>query len=245
MTEQQQQTVARTYKYVAVAAAIRHTIETSLSPFDAVPSERDLMALYGVSRMTVRQAIATLVDEGLVYNVHGSGTYVGAPDLVSKPPKLTSFTEDMAGRGLKASSQILALSLERADSAVALSLGLSPGSECTHIRRLRLADDKPMAIEDVYVPRTILDIEQFRLGESLYQQLGAAGYDVLRAEQTIQAITLDPEAGSLLGVAPNASALSVTRVSSSRHGQRIEFARTIYRADRYTFQLTVTRDAEK
>ncbi len=242
MTEQEQLNMPRTYKYEKVAVAIRDFIGSSLSPFDALPSERELMAQYGVSRMTVRQAIAILADEGLVYNVHGSGTYVGSSDLVYKTPKLTSFTEDMANRGFTASSRILALSRDQADEGIARSLGIPSGSECTHIRRLRLADNKPMAIEDVYLPRTVLDIEQFQLGESLYQQLSAGGHDIVRADQEIKAVTLDADSARLLDVAPNAAALLVTRVGSSRKGHLIEFARTIYLSDRYTFQRADTRE---
>ena len=233
------------HKYETVAAGIRDTIAASLRPHDALPSERDLMSVYGVSRMTVRRAIAKLVDEGRVYNIHGSGTYVGSTDLFLKTPKLTSFTEDMMSRGFAASSRVLALTSVRATGEIARSLNISVESECTHIRRLRLADENPMAIEDVYLPREVLALEDFKLAESLYSQLDHAGHELHRAEQEIQAITLDDEQSRLLGVDPGTAALSVTRVSSSRRGQLIEYARTIYRADRYTFQLAVTKESEK
>lgn len=230
------------HKYEEVAASIRESIAQSMAPHDALASERELMAIHGVSRMTVRKAIATLVDEGRVYNVHGSGTYVGSADIFSKTPKLTSFTEDMISRGAVPSSRVLELARIDAPDGVAAALGLSPDAQTTHIRRLRLADDVPIAIEDVYVPVSVLEIESLNLGASLYEQLRNAGHDVYRAEQEIKAITLSPQESQLLEVAPGEAALSVTRVSSSRRGQLIEFARTTYRADRYTFQLAVTRD---
>lgn len=230
------------HKYEEVAASIRESIAQSMAPHDALASERELMVIHGVSRMTVRKAIATLVDEGRVYNVHGSGTYVGSADIFSKTPKLTSFTEDMISRGAVPSSRVLELARIDAPDGVAAALGLSPAAQTTHIRRLRLADDVPIAIEDVYVPVSVLEIESLNLGASLYEQLRNAGHDVYRAEQEIKAITLSPQESQLLEVAPGEAALSVTRVSSSRRGQLIEFARTTYRADRYTFQLAVTRD---
>lgn len=230
------------HKYEEVAASIRESIARSMSPHDALESERELMAIHGVSRMTVRKAIATLVDEGRVYNVHGSGTYVGSADIFSKTPKLTSFTEDMISRGSVPSSRVLELARIEAPENVATALGLAPSTETTHIRRLRLADDVPIAIEDVYIPRSVLEIEALNLGASLYEQLRLAGHDVFRAEQEIKAITLTPQESQLLEVPTGEAALSVTRVSSSRRGQLIEFARTTYRADRYTFQLAVTRD---
>ncbi|MEV4737682.1 MULTISPECIES: GntR family transcriptional regulator [unclassified Microbacterium] len=230
------------HKYEEVAASIRESIAQSMSPHDALASERELMAIHGVSRMTVRKAIATLVDEGRVYNVHGSGTYVGSADIFSKTPKLTSFTEDMISRGSVPSSRVLELARVDAPDAVAAALGLPAKAATTHIRRLRLADDVPIAIEDVYVPLAVLAIESLNLGASLYEQLRGAGHDVYRAEQEIKAITLTEQEGELLEVAPGDAALAVTRVSSSRRGQLVEFARTIYRGDRYTFQLAVTRD---
>lgn len=230
------------HKYEEVAASIRESIAQSMSPHDALASERELMAIHGVSRMTVRKAIATLVDEGRVYNVHGSGTYVGSADIFSKTPKLTSFTEDMISRGAVPSSRVLELARITAPEQVASALGIDPAAETTHIRRLRLADDVPIAIEDVYIPIAVLEIESLNLGASLYEQLRLAGHEVFRAEQEIKAITLTPDESRLLEVADGEAALSVTRVSSSRRGQLIEFARTTYRADRYTFQLAVTRD---
>lgn len=230
------------HKYEEVAASIRESIAESMAPHDALASERELMAIHGVSRMTVRKAIATLVEEGRVYNVHGSGTYVGSADIFSKTPKLTSFTEDMISRGAVPSSRVLELARIEAPESVAAALGLAAPEETTHIRRLRLADDVPIAIEDVYIPRLVLDLESLNLGASLYEQLRLAGHEVFRAEQEIKAITLTAQESRLLEVAKGEAALSVTRVSSSRRGHLIEFARTIYRADRYTFQLAVTRD---
>ena len=231
------------HKYEVVAAGVRETILQSLRPHDALPSERDLMVRYGVSRVTVRAAMAKLADEGRVYQVHGSGTYVGSVDSISKTPTLTSFTEDMTSRGHRASSKTLAVLLIEADENIAARLGVPVGTECSHLHRLRLADSTPMAIEDAYLTREILDIDKINLELSLYAQLSELGHDVARAEEEIQAITLSPEDSRLLGVLRGSAALSVERVSTSRRGQIIEFARTIYRADRYSFHLAVARDS--
>ena len=233
------------HKYEAVAQAIRDTIASSLRPHDALPSERDLMTVHHVSRQTVRAAIARLIDEGLVYNIHGSGTYVGSRDIFSKAPKLTSFTEDMASRGFTASSRVLAAFVVAADEEVARRLAVPVASSCTVLRRLRLADDEPIAIEEVFLPTTVLDLDQLRLGESLYAQLTVLGHEVIRSEQEITATALDDEQCTLLEVPPGSAALCVLRVSSSRQGRLIEFARDIYRADRYSFRIAVTKDESK
>lgn len=230
------------HKYATVAEGIRATIAASLSPHDALPSERDLMEVYGVSRMTVRAAIARLIDEGLVYNVHGSGTYVGSRDIFSKSPRLTSFTEDMASRGFTASSRVLAAAVVQADEDTARRLAIPTGTDCTSLKRLRLADDIPIAIEEVWLPASLLPLDNLDLGASLYAHLATRGYEVIRAEQEVSAIALDDAQCRLLDVPSGSPALCVTRVSSSFHGKLVEFARDIYRADRYSFHMAVTRD---
>ncbi|SFN39156.1 GntR family transcriptional regulator [Mycetocola miduiensis] len=234
---------ARRHKYEIVAAGIRAMITDSLQPNDALPSERELMEIHGVSRMTVRAAIARLADEGLLYNVHGSGTYVGSPNLFAKAPKLTSFTEDMVSRGHVPSSRVLEISRTDASSKTASRLRLSPGAECTRIRRLRLADGNPMAIETVYLPGDVLPIEDFDARVSLYVQLSERGYEIYRAEQEIQAAILDAESSTLLGVPAGSAALEIDRIATDRRGLPIEYARTIYRGDRYSFQMAVTRES--
>ncbi|MFU8947599.1 GntR family transcriptional regulator [Mycetocola zhadangensis] len=231
------------HKYEIVAAGIRATIADSLGPNDALPSERELMEIYNVSRMTVRAAIARLADEGLVYNVHGSGTYVGSPDLFAKAPKLTSFTEDMVSRGYAPSSRVLEVSRVAAVAAVATRLGLTPGEECTKIRRLRLADGNPMALETVYLPGGVLPMEEFDAKSSLYGQLTDRGYEIHRAEQEIHAVTLDEESSGLLAVPLGSAALEIDRVAADRRGHPVEYARTIYRGDRYSFQMAVSRES--
>lgn len=230
------------HKYEVVAAGIRATIADSLKPNDALPSERELMEIYSVSRMTVRAAISRLADEGLVYNVHGSGTYVGSPDLFAKAPKLTSFTEDMVSRGYEPSSRVLEVSRPSAPANVASILRIEPAAECTKIRRLRLADGNPMALETVYLPGDVLPMEFFNARSSLYGQLAERGYEIYRAEQEIHAVTLDSDSSALLGVPEGAAALEIDRVATDRRGLPIEFARTIYRGDRYSFQMAVTRE---
>lgn len=231
-----------THKYEVVAQGIRETIKSSMAAHEALPSERDLMSIYHVSRMTVRAAIARLIDEGRVYNIHGSGTYVGSRDIFSKSPKLTSFTEDMISRGYAPSARILAAAVISADEEVARRLNLSKGDECTVLKRLRLADHSPIAIEEVVLPARVLPLERLDLGASLYAQLAALGFEVLRAEQEIEAVVLSSDQSELLEVQEGSAALRVTRVSSSRHGQLVEYARDIYRADRYSFHMAVTRD---
>jgi GntR family transcriptional regulator len=237
--------LARAHKYEAVADGVAAMIvDGSLAPHSPLPSERQLMATYSVSRMTVRAAIAKLIDEGRVYNVHGSGTFVGSTEMFSKAPSLTSFTQDMVARGFSPSSRVLALVRIEADAALARWLNLPVGSECTHLRRLRIADGIPMAIEDMYVPGTILDFDDFDLdgSRSFYEQLARAGHEPYRAEQEILAASLTSEEARLLDVKDGSAALCVERIVSSSKGKAVEYTRALYRADRYSFHTVITRE---
>ncbi|MCU1507730.1 MAG: GntR family transcriptional regulator [Microbacteriaceae bacterium] len=228
------------YKYEDIAGNLRDLIRRSL-PNTALPPERELMTTFSVSRMTVRNAIAALAREGLVYNVHGSGTYIAPIDLLSTTPKLLSFTEDMTSRGFAASSRVLDLRLVNADHDVSYRLGVEEGAPCINLRRLRLADDEPMAIENVYLPASTLNIDDIQQERSLYEQLKEAGHIVHHSQQQVNAITLGADEAELLSAEAGSAALRVERFGASRRGEPIELARTIYRADRYFLRMSVTR----
>lgn len=232
------------HKYERLASDLR-PVAAAKRAHEPFPSERELMARYSVSRATVRQAIGRLVDEGRLYNVHGVGTFVGSSELFTKSPKLTSFTEDMQSRGFAPSSRVLSVGIERAAPIVAAALQIPAGEGCTQIRRLRLADDRPMALEAVMIPTRFLPVESFDMSESLYEQLAARDLEVYRAEQEVQAVTADEDTSALLGMASGDACLHITRVSSTRRGQIVEYGQTWYRGDRYSFQFAVTRENEK
>lgn len=229
------------HKYEVVAAGIITMIEDA-SPHDLLPTERALMEMFGVSRMTIRAAVRKLSETGQVYNVPGSGMYVGFREVFSKSPRLTSFTEDMRSRGLEASSRVLSAQSVRADSGLAARLGLELDAPCFRLHRLRLANSEPMAIEEVFVPESILRLDDLDLGQSLYEQFASRGLQIYRAEQEVLAVILSASDCQLLQVPDGSAAIGVHRVSSSNRGRPIEFARTFYRSDRYTFRMIVNRD---
>src|SRR6266571_6118621 len=122
---------------------------------DAIPSERRLSAEYGMSRLTVRAALDELVREGYLVRRHGSGTFVGEPKIAQQLT-LTSFTEDMRRRGMVADSRTISLENVHAGPQVGRALHVSPGARVFRIRRLRLADDVPMALETLHVPVSLV-----------------------------------------------------------------------------------------
>jgi GntR family transcriptional regulator len=212
---------------------------------DAIPSERDVAELLNVSRVTVRKAFTELVHEGLLTQKRGSGTYVGgAPARLEQPlSRLTSFSEDMKLRGLETRAQWLSRATELATPEEALKLSLSPSERVSRFKRLRFANDVPLAIENAAIPERFLP-EADAVQGSLYAALDARGLKPVRALQRLHAIGLEPEEAALLGVEPGAAALFIERVSFLADGRVVEFTTSHYRGDLYDFVAELTLAAE-
>src|SRR6266511_3099715 len=129
----------------------------ALDPGAVLPSERLLAQRYGVARATVTQAIDGLVSRGLVYRVHGSGTFVAEPKF-RQPLTLTSFTEDMRARGMTPGSVVRSQAIVPASEVVARHLALVSGTPVVHLERVRTADGEPMALERTHLPAQRLSV---------------------------------------------------------------------------------------
>lgn len=207
-----------------------------LKPGDALPSERDIAILADVSRVTVRKAVQDLVASGRLVQRHGSGTFV-APrvERVEQPlSSLTSFTEDMARRGLQVSSVWLERAVCTPSPEEILTLGLSADDQVARVNRLRLADGTPLAIERASLSARILP-DPGAVGTSLYATLAESGNRPVRAIQRISAALLDDADAERLGVPPGSPSLNIERISYLASGKVIEFTRSRYRADAYDF----------
>jgi GntR family transcriptional regulator len=204
-----------------------------------LPGERQLCIEHGVSRITVREAIGQLVSEGVLVRVRGKGTFVAERAARSRL-HLASFHEDMRRLGLRPSTAVLTVEQRVPPPATRRALELPPGGPAWHLRRLRLADDQPMSVDDAwYAPALLPDLDQQDLTGSLYTLFADRyGCTVDRAEQTVRAAEADRETGALLGLAPGRPVLVFDRVSYSG-GRPLEHAESTYRGDRYEVQMTV------
>ncbi|MBC7518565.1 MAG: GntR family transcriptional regulator [Microbacteriaceae bacterium] len=211
---------------------------------DKLPPERELAEQFGVSRMTLRQAIAGLARLGYVSRAPGAGTFVAQP-IVSKSSELTGFSEDMAARGFTASSRLLVFEYVSADAAASRELMLSVGEMLVHIERVRVADGLPMCLERIDLPaRYVPGLTGDDLNFSLYDVLATRyGIKLLRAEQSISASVVTEDQATLLGVPTRSSALIIERLGFDQKHRPVERARSIYRGDRYDLRNTVHRDA--
>lgn len=211
-------------------------------PGDRLPPERDLIGSFGVARETLRRALDDFIAEGRLERRPGVGTFVTRPKI-TKQFRMQSFTEDMQARGMTSSSQIISVSESIAGARTGAALQISPGAAILSIRRLRLADGEPMALESLRLPAELvpgLQVDELK-DHSLYAILRTNyGIELHNGSQTIEATVTDVEQARLLRVAPLSPALLVDRVTWTTEGRRIESVRSVYRGDRYRFEVDLT-----
>jgi GntR family transcriptional regulator len=229
-------------KHEMVREHLLEAMRERLGPHQRLPTERELSEELGVSRLTVRRALEQLAAEGRVYRIQGAGTFV-ADQSIRKGDSLSSFTEDMLARGLVPSARLLEATEVAAGAHHSWRLGISPGEPLLRIVRLRLANNKPMCLEHVHVVKrfapTLLEHD---LNGSLYELL-TTHYRIRmdQADQSVTATVLDPSDAELLDVPPLSPALLVERVTCDQQGRRVELARSLYRGDRYAFEIRLRR----
>ncbi|WP_028402744.1 GntR family transcriptional regulator [Ectobacillus panaciterrae] len=226
---------------------IKHQIESGeLQTNQMIPSEREYAELYQISRMTVRQALNNLVLQGYLYRKKGRGTFVGNQKIEQTLTGLTSFTEDMTGRGMKPSNVFLDFTITPADYSAAQALHLKEYTPVYEIRRIRLADDLPMAIETTYVPANLLiGLTEDIVHQSLYRHIEQKlGYTIQFAQQEIEASIADKLQANSLQIEYGAPVLCMKRTSYLANGTPFEYVISTYRADRYKFIHELARDAD-
>ena len=229
----------RELKHVQVREHVRALIADA-QPGAAAPSERELVAQFGVARMTVRQALDALVAEGLLERMPGRGTFVAQPR--QRVGRLTSYTEDMKRRGLLPESQTLLARREQAGPGVARALDISAGDSVIHWKRLRRADQRVICVEDAYLNEVLLPgFLQAGMPTSLYDALTLRGLRPTWAEDSIASDHATREEAELLELTPGAPVL--------RHSRRalagdmvVEVSRTAFRYDRFTMYVQLGED---
>lgn len=225
-------------KYVVVRDHLLALVAQGLPPGTPVPSERELCESFGVSRMTVRQAIDTLVVDGVLERQQGRGTFVAPPKL-DLQVRLTSFSEEMRRRGMEPGAVFLTAETAPADGAVAEALEIGVGDDVHHLRRLLTADSVPMAIEENWVPAGLLpDLLKGALPFSVYAELTERGLAPQWGEDMIEGRAATAEEAVLLGVTERAPSLDITRRTFHDH-LAVDYSRSLYRADRYTLWVPV------
>lgn len=226
--------------YIQLQSRIRNAIhEGALRAGQFLPAEREIGERLEVSRVTVRRAIDTLVQEGLLVQRQGAGTFV-TQRLEQPLNLLKSYTEIMAEQGKLPRSRWIDRSMGIASAEEAQALQLSDGDEVVRFNRLRLADDQPMALELATVPRCFID-NPFSVEESLYKVLRSMGARPVKAQQRLRAIIIDPERAGYLDIPVDSAALYIERLGMLSDGTPVEFTRSYFPGETYDF-VTEIRD---
>ena len=229
-------------------ALLREVREGGFEPGDRFPSEAAIRDRYGVSRATVRQALADLETGGVIRKVQGLGSFVAVPKI-RHVPLLTSFTELASSQGFTPSHRVLSSSVEPAPADAAVELGVEEGARCRFLRRLFLADGEPVGLAETWLPLDALHghdglFERDRLDEgSMYEvlQREPIGLVLDHAFETISPGVVDPSSAELLGCKLGTPVLIVRRLTFAPEGQAVESTRLVFVGDRYEYRVELHR----
>lgn len=228
-------------RYVVIEKELREKLARARAG-DPLPSESELSTRFGVSRMTARQAVKSLEAEGLVYRIPGSGTFASGTEAHRTMGVLRSFTDELQRRGAAVSSRVLAAEWCDPDAETLASLTLQPGSRAIRIRRVRLADGEPLALETVNLPpRCSFVLAHDLARNSLHQLLEDHGITPTEAVGTLVAAAADEDDARHLGVEVGLPLLVEHRQISDQHGDRMESTETRYVGSKYVFDVHLRR----
>lgn len=206
------------------------------------PPERQLAEALGISRMTLRRAIDELVAKGVVRRRHGAGVFALGPKL-DQPLAASSFTEDMVARGMRPGSRVISFDVTRAGTHIGRRLHVDDDAEAIAILRLRLADDEPLALEELHIPAALVPgLSAEDLENSSFYELLASRFSISlnHSVQTIEPTLLDADEAKILGIPEQSPALLFERTSRGADGVPFEFVRSVYRGDRYKIRTELT-----
>jgi GntR family transcriptional regulator len=225
-------------RYYEIEQTLRARVAT-LDPDSPLPSDAQLCEEFGVSRMTARNAVQRLVQDGLVYRLPGKGTYVAATGAHREASNLTSFTKEMRRRGRAPSSRFLERELRKASELEERRLQLPEGSSVVSIRRIRLADGEPVAIEHAVLRADAADaaLDADLEKGSLHEALSAGGFVLTRGHGTIGSEPAEPDEAALLDVPSGWPLLVERRVIVDERGKPLELTESRYASGRYALDV--------
>lgn len=231
--------------YDQLVDLLSEKIENEMEPGDALPSERELCDLYGLSRTTVRLAMSELEERGMIARRHGKGTFVTR--LTPQRTDLMgtySFTEQMKSLGRVPSSRVLEFDIREASKPVAANMGIRLGEKIYRMRRIRLADGIPMMVERTYLPAAefVGLTKQVMIDNPLYDTLEKEyGQKIHLAEESLSARIARGDEAELLGVPEGSPVLHLVRTTTNDKNIVIEYTRSVARADMFEYKISHIR----
>lgn len=227
--------------YYQLAERIKDQIQLGdLEPGTQLPSERELSEQAGISRMTVRQAIGYLVNQGVLETKQGIGTFVAEPKLAHDTLHLLGFTEEMMQQGGTATSQVLEQSMVIPPSQVAAELNLTREETTVKIVRLRLSGATPLLLETIFIPTALCPgLETKDLTTTSLYTILRQDYELhlQHTKQTLEATTANDYESALFGIEPGMAMILLEGVTYLAQKQPVEYFKAVYRGDRFKFKL--------
>lgn len=226
--------------YIQIHNEIKKSIEAGKwAVGDRIPAERELAEQFNVSRMTLRQAIQTLVDEGILERRVGSGTFVANQKVQEKMSGVTSFTDLMIAQGKTPSSKTISYHAGQPSMSESEKLELNDGELVLRMERIRYADKVPICFETATVPENLVkDFSKAEVTSSLYGTLEEkAGLVPGKATQTVSAMLASEKIAEYLSVKRGEAILRLRQVSYLQDGKPFEYVRTQYVGERFEFYL--------
>lgn len=207
-----------------------------------IPSERSLAEEFGVSRMTARQAVSSLVEDGLLERKRGSGTFVASEKVQEKLSGIPSFTETIERLAKKPSSKLVSYYTKRASESESEKLNIDQNEMVLVMERIRYADEEPICFEVATLPLVLIkEFSKEQLTKHLYRTLSEKGFEVVRAEQMISATSASEKVADLLQIKRESPILRLRQVSYTQENQPFEYVRAQYVGTRYEFFLEAVK----
>lgn len=231
--------------YLQLREILRSRIdEGEFVPGSAIPSESELVQMYGLHRLTVRSAINTLVNEGLLKPVQGKGVFVVGKKIGRDLEKLTGFHQTMRERNIVPETRAMLKTRRPAGLKYAQIFDIQPDDEVYYIRRLCLGENEPVSIEDIYVPAVYLnELEAVDLNVfSLYEIYKFNNIQLTKAWQTLSVTNLDAKDARILQIKPETKVLLFECITQDITGKVIEFSRSFTRSDKASFTVHYHRE---
>jgi len=226
--------------YIQIHNDIKRAIEAGKwAVGDRIPSERELSRDFDVSRMTLRQAIQTLVDEGILERQVGSGTYVANQKVQEKMSGVTSFTELMLNQGKVPTSKTISYHVMSPSLSEAEKLKLKEDDQVLRMERIRYGDDVPICFEVATVPESLVDgLSKKEVTSSLYRALeDKKKLTPGKAQQTVSAMSASERIAEYLNIKRGDAILRLRQVTALQDGTPFEYVRTQYVGERFEFYL--------
>ncbi|GAB2571194.1 GntR family transcriptional regulator [Gracilibacillus alcaliphilus] len=229
--------------YKEVANKIKEDINSSkLVDGDMIPSETKLSKMYQVSRVTIRHAIKLLIDENLLYRVHGSGTYIKKEKIEYDILNMESFTAEMIEKNTDFYNEILEFSYTLPTSYVKKILGLADDEKIFFVKRLRYVNEEPSLLEESHIPAKLFpELSVDIMKQSLYEHIQNKGYQVTKRHGELEPIMPDSDLTQLFQLDQNVPVLLMKHHSELDEEIMFEYTKIYFHPNKYTLKLNYSK----